>query len=181
MFISLTLYWRSSVSKLTFVIYSAKVHIFCPSIRGLSCVLCWVTSSWWTIFGLHFSLYWANSFRAQFFISISCRSLLYSSAKDSNSLPKIAKEASFNSTDCFSAWQALSSVSSFSLKLRHTNGWLFFRSISQRVVHLKMFLKAWIREWWIKKDSKHIYMTHTRERQCCPTTSTAAKWSIWPT
>lgn len=70
-------------------------------------------------FDLHLSLYWVNSLRAQFFISISCRNLQYSSARASKSLPKISKEASFNSTDCFSAWQAFSSESSFSLKSRH--------------------------------------------------------------
>lgn len=67
-------------------------------------------------YGLH--LYWVNSFNAQFFISISCRNLQYSSASASKSLPKISKEASFNSTDCFSALHAFSLDSSFSLKMR---------------------------------------------------------------
>jgi len=65
---------------------------------------------------LHLSLHRENSFRAQLFMSISRRNLQYSSAKASNSLPKISKEASFNSTECFSTRQAFNSDSSFSLK-----------------------------------------------------------------
>lgn len=81
----------------------------------------WKGNSWLLSQRLHLSLYWVNSLRAQFFISSSCRNLQYSSARASNSLPKISKEASFISTDCFSTWQAFSSDSSFSLKLRHGN------------------------------------------------------------
>ncbi|TNN46329.1 hypothetical protein EYF80_043478 [Liparis tanakae] len=69
-----------------------------------------------------------NSFRAQLFMSISCRNLQYSSAKASNSLPKISKEASFNSTECFSTRQAFNSDSSFSLKQETQRG----RTVSVR-------------------------------------------------
>ncbi|MEQ2202391.1 hypothetical protein XENOCAPTIV_027080, partial [Xenoophorus captivus] len=64
----------------------------------------------------YFSSYWVSSFRAQFFMSISCRNLEYSSARASNALPKIPKDDSFNSTACFSALQAFSSHSSLSLQ-----------------------------------------------------------------
>lgn len=85
----------------------------------------------------HLPVHWLNSFRAQLFISISCRNLQYSLARASNSFPKISKEASFISTDCFSTWQAFSSDSSVPLKIKTRQAVMFWKSLSKKVVFLR--------------------------------------------
>lgn len=97
-------------------------------------------------YDLYLLLNLVSSFRAQFFTSISCFNLQYSSARASNSFPKISKDASFNSTDCFSTWQAFSSDSSFPLQARCKKN-----SVLNSVIVVSIiFLKAWIGKWWFK-------------------------------
>lgn len=115
------------------IYYIVQRVSLCPN-ASMSLYTQWIGNVWlFSFVQLHLSLYCVNSFRAQFFISISCRNLQYSSARTSNSLPKISKEASFNSTDCFSPQQALSSESSFSLKQDTTAKDCFETRISQSV------------------------------------------------